>query len=55
VGLVVKGVAVADGTWNPATKELFLGALDFGVPYNDKLVPADRGSGACRHNLDFVA
>jgi myo-inositol-1(or 4)-monophosphatase len=34
VGLVVEGVAVAGGTCNPSTKELFLGALDCGVTYN---------------------
>ena len=34
VGLVVRGVAVAGGTCNPSTKELFLGALDCGVTYN---------------------
>lgn len=34
IGLVVDGVAVAGGTSNPATGEMFLGALDCGVTRN---------------------
>lgn len=36
VGLVVDGVAVAGGTCNPATNEVFLGAQDCGVTYNGR-------------------
>jgi hypothetical protein len=35
---VKNGVAAAGGTFNPATAELFLGALDCGVTYNRKKV-----------------
>jgi len=42
VGLVVDGVAVAGGTCNPSTNELFLGALDCGVTYNGKRVFASQ-------------
>ncbi len=38
VGLVIEGVAVAGGTCNPITKELFLGALDCGATYNGQPV-----------------
>ena len=34
VGLVENGVAVAGGTSNPATGEIFLGAIDCGVSHN---------------------
>lgn len=36
VGLVVNGVAVAGGICNPATNEIFLGALNSGVTYNGR-------------------
>jgi myo-inositol-1(or 4)-monophosphatase len=36
VGLVVRGVAIAGGIVNPATKERFLGSLGSGVTYNGK-------------------
>jgi myo-inositol-1(or 4)-monophosphatase len=38
VGLVEDGIAVAGGTFNPATSEVFLGALDCGITYNRKKV-----------------
>jgi myo-inositol-1(or 4)-monophosphatase len=38
VGLVVEGVAVAGGLYNPATDELFLGSLSCGVTYNKRPV-----------------
>jgi myo-inositol-1(or 4)-monophosphatase len=38
VGLVQSGVAVAGGTSNPATGEVFLGAMDCGVTYNGSAV-----------------
>jgi myo-inositol-1(or 4)-monophosphatase len=44
VGLVVEGVAVAGGICNPATGELFLGSLDCGVLYNNKLVQVEQRS-----------
>lgn len=47
VGLVVEGVAIAGGTCNPATNELFLGSLDCGVTYNGRPVHA-----ATRTTLD---
>ncbi|HVP54255.1 MAG TPA: 3'(2'),5'-bisphosphate nucleotidase CysQ [Candidatus Eisenbacteria bacterium] len=34
VGLVIEGKAVAGGVLNPATNEVFLGALNAGVTYN---------------------
>ncbi len=34
VGLVVGGIAVAGGVYNPLTRELFLGSLSLGVTYN---------------------
>lgn len=34
IGLVSNGIAVAGGTSNPATREVFLGALDYGVTRN---------------------
>jgi myo-inositol-1(or 4)-monophosphatase len=34
VGLVVDGIATAGGICNPATGEVFLGAIDCGVTYN---------------------
>lgn len=34
IGLVESGVAIAGGTSNPATGEIFLGALNCGVTYN---------------------
>jgi myo-inositol-1(or 4)-monophosphatase len=40
IGLVESGIAIAGGTSNPATGELFLGALDCGVTYNGTLVHA---------------
>jgi len=36
VGLVVEGKAIAGGICNPATGEVFLGAMDCGVTYNGK-------------------
>ena len=36
IGFVEKGVPVAGGIFNPATKETFLGAVDCGVLYNGK-------------------
>ena len=44
IGLVENGVAVAGGTANPATKEIFVGALDCGVTYNGRLVRASARS-----------
>jgi myo-inositol-1(or 4)-monophosphatase len=36
IGFVEKGVPVAGGIFNPATKQTFLGAVDCGVLYNGK-------------------
>jgi len=44
LGLVVEGNAVAGGICNPATNELFLGALNCGVTYNAVPVRARRVS-----------
>ena len=40
IGLAVDGNPVAGGICNPATGELFLGALDIGVTYNNEPVVA---------------
>jgi myo-inositol-1(or 4)-monophosphatase len=36
IGFVENGVPVAGGIYNPATKETFVGAVDFGVLYNGR-------------------
>jgi myo-inositol-1(or 4)-monophosphatase len=46
IGLVEDGIAVAGGTLNPATAELFLGASHCGVTYNHKKVQTLRRSTA---------
>jgi myo-inositol-1(or 4)-monophosphatase len=40
IGFVEKGVPVAGGICNPATEEIFVGALDAGVLYNGRPVRA---------------
>ncbi len=40
VGLVIGGVPLAGGIYNPATRELFLGSLNLGVTYNRQPVRA---------------
>ncbi len=40
IGLTIGGVAVAGGIYNPATDELFLGALGLSVTYNGRRVQA---------------
>jgi myo-inositol-1(or 4)-monophosphatase len=47
VGLVIDGTAVAGGVCNPATNEVFLGAIHSGVTYNGR--PAQP---TARENLD---
>lgn len=40
VGLVIGGIPLAGGVYNPATRELFLGSLNLGVTYNKQQVRA---------------
>ena len=47
VGLVIGGIPLAGGVYNPATRELFLGSLNLGVTYNRRQVRAGN-----RTNLD---
>ena len=47
IGLVIDGTAVAGGVCNPATNELFLGALGSGITYNGR--PAEPSK---KTNLD---
>ena len=47
VGLVIDGVAVAGGIYNPETKELFLGSRSQGVTYNGQ--PAAASAAATLH------
>jgi myo-inositol-1(or 4)-monophosphatase len=42
IGFVEKGVPVAGGIFNPATRETFLGAIDTGVLYNGKAAGASQ-------------
>lgn len=42
IGFVENGVPVAGGIYNPATKETFVGAVDFGVLYNGQAARASQ-------------